>query len=419
MQAAAASERFEDAARVRDQLQAVERSLERQKVVQAEGVDQDVFGVFRAGPHLEVALLSVRQGRLHEGQQFHFSRQEFPTEELLGAFLTQFYERATTIPREVLLPLQLDDAPALAEWLGERAGRTMQVATPQRGEKLRLVAMANANAEQANKERAARGGDAQETLLRLQHKLNLTRLPRTIECYDISNFQGTEAVGSKVAFRDGEPDKARYRRFKIRTVQGQDDFAMLYEVLTRRLRRGMEEGDLPDLLVIDGGMGQLQVAVAALRDLAVPGVEVVSLAKSRVLDSGRRLRSRAGPRSQAPEHSSERVFLPGVKDPIPLRPHTSELFLLQRLRDEAHRFAIQYHRGLRDRRTLGSELQEIPGVGPARRRALLRRFGSLRGIRKASADQLSEVPGVTPELAERISRALSAVPTEGQDPASA
>jgi excinuclease ABC subunit C len=399
MREAAAAERFEEAARVRDQLRAVERTLERQRMVQEERVDQDVFGVYRAGPHLSVAVLVIRRGRLQDSQTFNFVKQEFPTDELLASFVGLYYDGATSAPRELLLACPVENATALEEWLSEKAGKQVHVLAPQRGVKKRLVEMACANAEQAFRERESQGQDVEEMLGRLQRALGLRKLPRTLECYDISNFQGTEVVGSKVAFRDGQPNKDGYRRFRVKGVAGQDDFASLYEVLSRRLRQGLRDGDLPDLLVIDGGKGQLNAAEAALRDSGATGVDLISLAKSRVLEGGTV--------DDGVEHSPERVFLPDLKDPIVLRQNTSELFLLQRIRDEAHRFAITYHRKLRDRRTLRSALDAVPGVGPARRRALLRHFGSLKGVREADLDELSEVPGVSRELAERIRDTLA------------
>jgi excinuclease ABC subunit C len=267
--------------------------------------------------------------------------------------------------------------------------------------------MASANAEQAAKAELARGDDLSDTLARLERRLSLGKPPRVVECYDISTFQGSEAVGSGVCFVDGRPEKGRYRRYRIRTVEGQDDFAMLYEVLTRRLRSGLEKNDLPDLLVIDGGKGQLHVAQAALQDLGVSGVDVISLAKSRVVDVAENAdQAEVADAAGGVAHSPERVFLPGIKDPVVLKQNTSEIFLLQRLRDEAHRFAITYHRKLRDRRTLRSALERVTGVGPNRRRALLRRFGSVKGVREASVADLTSVPGISLQVAERISASL-------------
>jgi excinuclease ABC subunit C len=398
MKEAAGAERFEEAARLRDQLRAVERTLERQRMVQEEKVDQDVFGVHRAGPHLAVAVLIVRRGRLQDSQTFDFVEQEFPTEELLASFVGLYYDGATSAPREVLLACPVENAAALADWLSGLAGRQVHVLAPQRGEKRRLVEMACANAQQAFVERQAKGQEVEETLGRLQGSLGLRKPPRTMECYDISNFQGTEVVGSKVAFRDGRPEKGGYRRFRVKGFAGQDDFASLYEVLRRRLAQGLRDGDLPDLVVIDGGKGQLNAAEAALRDAGVADVDLVSLAKSRVLEGET---ADGGAR-----RSPERVFLPGIKDPVVLRQNSSELFVLQRIRDEAHRFAIGFHRKLRNRRTLGSALDGVAGVGPARRGALLRRFGSLKGIAEAGVEELSQVPGVSHALAEKILAAV-------------
>jgi excinuclease ABC subunit C len=407
MKAAAAAERFEEAARVRDQLRAVERSLERQRVVQDDSIERDVFGLHRSGPHLTIALMAVRQGRLSDSKAFHFTRQEFPTEELLSNFLGLYYDGGATIPREVLLPMSFEGFDALGEWLSEKVKRQVGLIVPQRGEKLRVVEMASANAEQAAKAELARGDDLTDTLARLERRLSLGKPPRVVECYDISNFQGTEAVGSGVCFVDGRPEKSRYRRYRIRSVEGQDDFAMLYEVLSRRLRSGLEKEDLPDLLVIDGGKGQLNVALAALRDAGVSGVDVISLAKSRVVGTPAPVdRAEVADTEGGISHSPERVFLPGIKDPIVLKQNTSEIFLLQRLRDEAHRFAITYHRKLRDRRTLRSALEQVTGIGPNRRRALLRRFGSVKGVRDASLADLTSVPGISRQVAERISASL-------------
>jgi len=410
MKAAAEGERFEEAARLRDQLRAVERSLERQRVVQDDSIERDVFGVHRAGPHLTIALMVVRQGRLSDSKAFHFKRQEFPTEELLSNFLGLYYDGRVSIPREVLLPMSFEGSAALGEWLTEKAGRSVSLLVPQRGEKLRVVEMATVNAEQAARAELARVDDLEDTLARLERRLALAKPPRVVECYDISNFQGTESVGSGVCFVDGRPEKSRYRRYRIRSVEGQDDFGMLYEVLTRRLRTGLAKGDLPDLMVIDGGKGQLNVALAAMRDVGVSGVDVISLAKSRVMDAppGSAPGADEAEVAGGPEvaHSPERVFLPGVKDPVVLKQNTSEIFLLQRLRDEAHRFAITYHRKLRDRRTLRSALERVSGVGPNRRRALLTRFGSVKGVREASLEDLTSVPGISRPIAERISASL-------------
>ncbi len=383
---------FELAARFRDQIRAIENSLERQRTVSAEDIDRDVVGFYREADRLVVYLLFIRSGRLLGGRTFPSNGQEFPIEELLSSFVDLYYNGDTLLPDEILLPVELEDAQACETWLSEKRGQKVRVLTPKRGAKAELVELANKNAETSFHENRHSKEELAAMLGRLQKSLGLSRLPHTTECFDISLFQGNSAVGSKVRFLDGEPDKAGYRRFRIKTVKGTDDFAMLYEVLRRRIA----QGDLPDLLVIDGGKGQLASAAAALQDANVRA-DLVSLAKSRVL---------AGKMTEPVKRSLERVFVLGRKDPVLLPPDSPELFLLQRLRDEAHRFAIRYHRLLRNRRTLHSLLEDIPGVGSVRRKALLSHFGSLKHLREANPLQISEVEGIGPSLAEQIYSAL-------------
>ena len=396
MEAASTRLDFEEAARLRDQVFAVRRTLERQRVIQVEGrVDRDVVGLFREGPWLEFQLLFVRAGRLSGGRSFSYGGQAFPTPELLRSFLEQYYASGAFVPAELLLPEEVESMDALETWLSETKGRRVQVHVPKRGEKRRLVEMAGENAKAAFEVKRRRGRDMEEVLARLQQALSLTNYPRRIEGYDISQVQGTAPVASRVAMLEGEADKAHYRRYRIKQVEGQDDFAMMREVLTRRLQRGLEEGDLPDLLVIDGGKGQLGVARAVLGDLGIDWVDVVGLAKSRVQDG-----------DEAAAHSPERVFLPGRKDPVVLRQNSAELFVLTRLRDEAHRFAVTFHKKLRTRRAMKSALDDIPGVGAARRRALLAHFGSVRRLKQASTEEIAGVEGFSQTLAERVRRGL-------------
>jgi excinuclease ABC subunit C len=463
MREASAGLRFEEAARVRDQLQAVERSLEKQRVLMGDEADRDVFGLYREGPDLCLQALVMRAGKLQDSRAYPFAGSEFPDADLLSSFLAMYYEREVP-PEEVLLPLEPEGAGALAEVLSERRGRRVRLLTPQRGAKADLLAVAARNAEQGFRswhERTERRGEAIAALMRALH---LAREPRWIECYDISTFQGALAVGSGVSMRDGEPDRAGYRRYKVkgrperggsadpraeakpRPPETQDDFAMIHEVLSRRLRRALAEGSFPHLVVIDGGKGQLGAALAAAKDVGVatrpapgnpgvPFVEMVGLAKSRLLEPGERRASRRKPArsergdgggrplrpppvdaarladaaeaaekgfvAEAPR-SPERVFLPGRKDPVVLRQNSAELFLLTRVRDEAHRFAIAFHRKLRRGRNLQSVLEEIPGVGAGRRRALLRTLGSLRRIREASVEEIAAVEGFGPRQARAV-----------------
>jgi len=452
---------FERAAQLRDQLHAIERSLEKQRTVLGDLLDQDVLGFYREGPALEIHFLFFRNGRLTGGRSFGFGKQEFPSEELLSSFLDQYYESGAFIPKELLLPAHLADAEMREVWLSEKKGERVRVHVPERGEKVRLVEMAMENARQSYEEKARSQKSQLEALTRLQSRLRLPRLPRRIECFDISTFQGQLTVGSQVVFSDGEPDKSGYRLFKVRGEAAGDDFASMFQVLTRRLKRGIEEQNLPDLLVVDGGKGQLNVARAALKEaaLTLQDVPLAGLAKSRVLEDEERFAARqgfrvvdawatrAGPEPEVPqiagdaetgaavpqppprrgrsrqkgrfvksdiERSPERVFLPGQKNPVVLRQNTSELHLLARLRDEAHRFAITFHRKLRRERNFRSMLEEIPGIGDKRKRGLLSHFGSLRRIRAASAEEIAEVEGFNLQLAERVQRFLTAQSAEAE-----
>jgi excinuclease ABC subunit C len=398
MRAAAGEMRFEEAARFRDQLRAVEKTGERQGAVRHGGGDCDVFGLYREGGFIEAQVLMVRAGKITANQSFGFTDWELPDEEVLGSLLTQFYQGERFVPDEVLLPVEIDDAEPRAELLRERKGRAVAIFRPRRGEKVRLVELAEANARQAFLERRDDEERSEKTARELQERLQLRNPPKRVECVDISTFQGGETVGSVVSFDEGRPDPQRYRRFRVRTVVGTDDFASMREVLGRRLRSGLEKDDLPDLLVIDGGRGQLGIATAVCADLGIENLDVVGLAKMRVERS---------PTAPEIERLEERVFLPGRKNPVLLPRNSSALFLLQRVRDEAHRFAITYHQKLRDRARLTSPLQAIAGIGEERRRALLRHFGSLARVRAAAIDEIAALPGFGRALAERIKGALA------------
>lgn len=396
MKVAAEALEFERAAALRDRVQAIARSLERQQIVSEDQVDRDVVGLAREAGRLVIYLLFIRGGRLIGGHAFPFTDQEFPTEELLASFLQLYYSGEVVVPQELLLPIELAEASTLETWLSGRRGERAMVRTPKRGAKAELIAMAQRNALQTLNAQATSRDETKAILERLQKRLRLSRLPRKIECYDISLFQGDSAVGSGVCFVDGAPFKAGYRRYRIKTVQGTDDFAMLYEVLRRRV----QHGELPDLFLIDGGKGQLASAASALRDAGVePGIgaDLASLAKSRLVASS----------DTASQRSDERVFLTDTKDPIVLNQNSPELFLLTRLRDEAHRFAITYHRSLRSKNALTSELDAVEGVGKARRARLLKHFGSLRRLREAPIEEIAAVPGIGPRLAAQIHSALA------------
>jgi excinuclease ABC subunit C len=423
MAAAAEAEDFETAARLRDQLAAMERTLERQQVVSTSFADQDAIGLYREGSQVEVRVLQVREGKLIGVERVAVEPTEWPDEEVIAAVLTQYSHAGRFIPAEILIPVDLEDREARAELLLERKGRTVRILAPERGEKARLVQLANENAGHAFREQRVEAAHDQALLEELARRLGLARFPRRIEGYDVSNTQGGQSVGSMVVFLDGRPAPAHYRRFRIRTVEGANDFASLYEVLRRRFRPdGKDAAVRPDLLLIDGGKGQLSAALEALRDAGVAvagspggtdGVSILALAKDRFVESKRRVGRGTAATGAGGGTTGERIFLPDRDQPLLLPPTSSALFLLDRVRDEAHRFAITYHRKLREGRALRSVLEEIPGIGPARKRALLRHFGSLRRVRGATAEALAAVPGLDARSAREVYEFFHSAPESG------
>lgn len=397
MLAAAEAERFEEAARSRDRLRAIEMTQERQQVVAHGGRDQDVFGFYREGGFIEAQVLFIRQGKLTGNQAYHLADFELPDEEVMRALVTQYYQGERFLPDEVLLPVEIEDSEVRTDYLSERKGRRVEIICPRRGSRVRLLELARENALQSCKERRSGAGEYERVSGDLSRKLNLRNIPKRIECVDISTFQGGTAVGALVAFDEGRPDKQGYRRFRVKTVAGQDDFAMMFEVLRRHFSRAKRDGGYPDLLVVDGGKGQLNVALAVLAELGVDRVDVVGIAKMRVTRDAR---------AAEVVRSEERIFLPGRVNPVLLRRNSSALFLLERIRDEAHRFAITYHRTLRGRERLASVLDAIPGVGAERRRRLLRAFGSVKRMRQAKVEELARVPGIPLPLAGAVRAAL-------------
>jgi excinuclease ABC subunit C len=397
---------YERAGQLRDQVFAVEKTLTAQTVVTTEVADQDVIGIFRQNDVVEAVVLFMRQGKLLGRRAFQIRDQEVPDADVVRDFVRRYYDLGSFVPDEVLLPVDVEGRDALAEWLGEKVGRRVAVLVPQRAARAKLLDLAAKNAEASAASRKGRGDDALAALDKLQRRLGLGRLPRRIECYDIAHIQGAATVASMVVFLDGEPARAEYRTFKVKTAQN-DDFAAMYEVLSRRLRRaraalegttidpGMSRWAEPDLLVVDGGKGQLSTAMAALKDIGWPTTgdhvfDLIALAKERTDTEGK-------------EHF-DRVFLKNVKDPITLREHSTELFLLARIRDEAHRFANEFHRRVRRKRTLRSALEDVPGVGPKRKRELLKHFGSLKKIRAASEEEIASAPGMSKAAAAAIKK---------------
>ena len=438
MKEASSQMAFERAATLRDQIRALDSVLESQRVELDTFLDQDVIGFHREGHAVEVVVMFIRQGKLVGNRAFSFAKQEFPDDEILSSFVGLFYDLQATPPAEVVLPFAIADTEVKEEWLSEKRGKKVEVATPQRGPRRALVELAQKNASASFVSRRDRSKDSAATLSRLQRRLGLSHPPRTIECFDISHVQGTDPVASMVVFEDGEPARARYRTYRIKRATGGDDFASMYEVLSRRFRRGREAKEetdpwrLPDLLVVDGGKGQLGVALAAARDVGIDlrpgsGLSIVALAKERESFAGEEAvqvarpipepaqgldpvaappSPEAAPAPSDPGKKStsrpDRVFLAHGKDAIPIGPSSAEMFVLAHLRDEAHRFAVTFHRKQRKRRTLRSALADIPGIGPVRQRKMLVHFGSLKKVGEATLDQLLAAPGMTEAAAAAV-----------------
>lgn len=376
--------RFEEAAFLRDRITAIEETLEKQRVVSMSLRDLDVFGMYREGVMTQVCVVYVRKGKIIGKKAIPVLKVQSESSEIISSLVKQYYDDEAYIPDEIIIPVAIEDRLAIKEWLSEKKGRAVSVTVPKKGERLELLRIAGSNAESVfSTERQL--ADMEGTLMEMAGVLHLTREPNRMECFDISNIGGTHAVGSMVTFADGKPWKAGYRRFRIRTVKEADDYAMMYEILSRRFR-GKE--DLPDLIIVDGGKGQLQVALTVLKDLHVQGVDVIGLAK--------------GARKQTFHGGHDHVYCIGKKNPLYLSKWPEVLFLLQRIRDEAHRFAVAYHRKVKHRKDFRSELDAIPGIGAFRKKALLEFFGDIKKIREAPMEELQKVSSIGNAWAEKI-----------------
>lgn len=412
MEAEAEALRFESAARLRDQIRWIETSTEKQRIVNLDFRDRDIFGEVREGDAILVEAHFVREGKLVNAHGFTI-RSELPTEDVLNSFLRQFYAQERFLPEEIVFPIEPEDRETLEEILSERKGRRVRIIVPERGEKREWVEMARENARLAFRREEERRAASERALEAIRERLGLARRPDVIECFDISTIMGVFAVGSLVCLRQGELDKSRYRKYKIRTVGKQDDFAMMAEVLERRLRAGAKEGNLPNLMLLDGGKAHLAAASRVLaRFPEAKDLGLAAIAKSRA--ENKRVIRGAG------LLVAERIFVPGREAPIELPEGSPEMLLLQRLRDEAHRFAIGYHRELRRARSFRTGLEEVPGIGPKRRKALLEHFGSLRKLREASVAELAECPLMTPGQAEAVYSFFhegegASIPDEGRE----
>ncbi len=383
MEELAGNRKFEDAAILRDRIKGLQAYSERQKVADLDALDRDIVAFAAEGDNACGVVFAIREGKMIGRRHYYMNNVENKRpSELIETLLQQHYLEAEDLPEEILLPAEPENSASVQEWLSGRRGSAVRLRVPLEGEEAKLVRLSRTNAQflldELKVQKMKRADYVPHALSSLQRDLRLDRVPKRIECFDISNTQGTDAVASLVVFVDGKAKKSEYRKFKIRTVQGPDDFASMREVVERRYVRVLEEqGTMPDLIMVDGGKGQLSSAVEVLGKLGLSRIPVIGLAK--------RL---------------EEVFLPGESEPELLAKTSGALRLLQQVRDEAHRFAITFHRSLREKRTLQTELDLIKGIGKKRARELLEVFGSVQGVRFASEDQLAEVMGA--KTARRI-----------------
>ena len=383
MERLAGEMRFEEAAILRDRIKGLQAYSEKQKAVDLDSTDRDIVAFAHEGDDACGVVFKVRDGRMIGRQHYYMSGvEEKPPAEVLESLLQRYYLDAEYVPAEVMLPVDVEDRPALEEWLGGRRGEAVRITVPQEGEEARLVRLTQHNAkfllDELKIQRMKRSDYVPHPVKALQKDLRLEKLPRRIECFDNSNIQGADPVASMVVFVDGKPKKSEYRKFRIRSVAGPDDFASMREVIERRYTRVLGEGgEMPDLIMVDGGKGQLSSAVEVLGRLGVAGQPIIGLAK--------RL---------------EEVYVPDRSDPELIGKASAGLRLLQQVRDEAHRFAITYHRTLRTKRTLQTELDLIEGVGKKRAKELLEAFGSVQGVKFATSEQLAEIVGE--KTAEKI-----------------
>ncbi len=384
MQLAADNLEFERAAELRDQIQALTKTVEKQIIASHNLKDQDVFGYCRQGTSIGITILFVRDG-LITGSRSFFLDDPIETDQLiLSQTLNQFYDDKILPPKEILLPFDTEDNPVLTERFSELLGSTVSLHAPQRGDKVSLQKMANANAAHIFDEKEKKVRSWQGLCGSMEKLLHLEKTPDRIECLDISNTSGKQAVGSLVCFEKGEAAKNAFRHYKIQTVHGPDDYAMMAEVLERRLSRGIKEDNLPDLFVVDGGRGQLGIALRIADELGIrDDLDWIGIAKEK-------------------KEEGEKLYKPGRKNPILLKAHNPVLLYLMRIRDESHRFGVTFHRKLRGKASIASSLDTIPGVGPDRKKKLLKTLGSVKRIKEAGMDELCAVPGIGKDTAKAV-----------------
>jgi len=389
---------YEKSAQYRDQIRAMSRIFERQMVLDVKGKDQDVFNLFREADSTGVQVLFIRNGRLLGTDFFFFEdSSEASADNLLGQALHRIYmPEGSIVPREILLPFEYTDRKLLEDALNKKSERRVYVVCPQKGRKKELVTMAYNNAKVNLSEERRRYAKNTNILKHVKYELKLNRLPKVVEAFDISHLSGTMTVASMVCWKNNSASNKDYRKYKIKSISGPDDFASMKEVLTRRYKRALAEGEkLPDLILIDGGKGQINIAEKVLAELGIlRKVDLIGLAKGR---SARKMG-----RSRGQNVDYEYVVKPKQKNEIRMRRNSDVLYFLQNIRDESHRFAIEFQRKLKRKDTLHSRIDDLQGIGPKRRRLLLKHFGSLTGLRQASLDEIMQVPGISQNLAQEI-----------------
>lgn len=391
METAAREQEFERAARLRDKIYSLERTIEKQIAVTTDFNDRDVFAIARSGEYSVITVLSVRGGFLTGTRHYDFADVIATDQEMIGTFIRQYYDRQRFIPDEMLVSMDLEDTHLTEEWLRGLRQKKVHIYRPQRGEKVRLVRMAERNAQNELKNLRASRSAEMGLLIRLQKKLRMSRLPERIECFDNSNISGTEPVAAMVVFENARACKSFYRKYRIKTVSEHDDYAYMQEVLERRFGKGEDAKPFPDLLMVDGGKGQLNIALAVIRDLNLAGeFEIVAIAK----------------KDEAKGETRDKIFKPARANPLNFGREEDLLLFLQRIRDEAHRFAISFHRKRRQKMSLQSALDVIPGVGKKRKAVLLQHFKSIKRIRAADLQEIAALPGFNTRLAESVKEAL-------------
>jgi excinuclease ABC subunit C len=392
MKQAAENQEYERAARLRDKIYSLERTIEKHVAVITDFKDRDVFAIASSGDISLVSVFMVRGGFLKGTQHFDFLEIMSPDHEILGAFIRQYYTKNRFMPKEILVSADLEDTALIEEILASTRNLKVRIRCPQRGEKVQLMKMAMNNAEKQLHDLIASRTVEMDVLTRLQKRLKLSRFPERIECFDNSNISGTEPVAGMVVFEKGKPQKSSYRKYRIKTVSQHDDYAYMSEALKRRYGKGKASKPYPDLLIVDGGKGQLNIAVSVVKDLELSGrFEIAGIAK----------------KDEQKGETQDKIFKPGRVNPMNFGREGDLLLFLQRIRDEAHRFAISFHRKRRRKASIQSVLDTIPGIGKKRKAMLLRHFKSISGIRAASLQELKALPGLNRKLAEQIHRSLS------------